>query len=449
MLTASTATVHGHYDFFTGLITLDKFDVTDLPTIVLALATTPPPVINDQTIKLREIRALIKHEVTHFLDHATTNWGLEFLARRCRLVKSIEKGGDPTQPLQVYLLNAAELQMHRDLVQTHKPRSLALCDTVQHSLRYEKRHGAIIIVQFLFENELVHSVPLSMLSLLEANAIANEYLSRLDDLKGMCTQSRAIAAATVERKLEKVLSEPELSEYSVIISLAKLHFSYLDITQLLRFVSALANFCLNASTLALGTISELIRRSFNNVGVGTAIWADLCRGMSRHIIAFKTIIFMHGWILECGEDKRHYLVEEMKTDPNRVIQQFWSEAGMQDLLGVSFEKNAALEIIKDCGAMDEFNIASKVLKNNKKWSNSKNLEDCNFNEIVGLDVLLGDDTVAPLPNRINFDVLNYSYAIAETYNKAEKLTGDAIEKFHMPPEHALAMLAMAVQKGNN
>jgi hypothetical protein len=158
---------------------------------------------------------------------------------------------------------------------------------------------------------------------------------------------------------------------------------------------------------------------------------------------------MHGWILQCGEDKKHYLIEVMKTDPNRAIHEFWSDAGMQDLLGVSFEKKAALEVIKDCGAVDEFNNASETLQNNKKWSNSKNLEGCNFDEIACLDVLLGDDTVVPLPNRINFDVLNHSYAIAERYNKVEKLTGDAIGKFHMPPEHALAMLTMAMQGRNN
>ncbi|MGS0743274.1 hypothetical protein ACVBEF_15825 [Glaciimonas sp. GG7] len=444
MLTVSTATVHGHYDFFTGIITLDKYERADLPMIVSALTAVPSPVITSQTIDQREIRALVKHEVTHFLDQTTTNWGLEFLVRKCQLISAIKKGSDPTIPLQVYLLNVAELQMHDDLVRTHKAGALTSCETVQHVLKYEVRHGAVILISFCHNGDIIHDVPLSMLSLLEANAIANEYLSRLDDLTEMPAETKQAANATVERKLDKLLNDATLSEYSVIITLAKIHFDYLSVTQLLRFVSVLINFCLNASTFALVTIANVIRPTFKKVDVGAAIWADLCRGMSRHVIAFKTILLMHGWMLGSDEEKRQSHISFMKTDPCHAIKKFWNEMGMSDLLGAE-EKKVSLNFCN----LPEFHIASESLARNLKWSKHKNLEQCNFDEIACSDIMLGDDTVVPFPNRIDFDVLKHSNAIAKTYSQAEKLAGNGIDKFHMPPTQALAMLDMTFQLKNN
>jgi len=445
MLATSTARVHGHYDFFTGLITLDRFEAADEETIAKALARTPGLDINAETILLRDIRALFKHELTHFLDHVTTTWGIEFLIRRNRLIQAIEKDLDVERPLEVYLLNAAELTMHADLVRTHQPGSLKQCDMVKHALRYDRRHGAVVIVYFYSADELVIEVPLSMLSLLEANAIANEYLSRLDDVQQMETQQRDIATATVERKLEKVLSDLTLSEYSVIITLARLHFDYLDTRQLLRFVGALACFCLDASIQALGTMSNVIRRTFRNGEIGNAVWADLNRGMSRHVLAFKTISLMHNFMCGAAENERQPFRAALAADPYRAIRAFWDRAGMRDVLGPDYEKKVGLKILKENGAATEFLIASESVERNVKWKTNKSLEGCNFDEIACLDILLGDDTVISSPNRIDLDVLEHSYAIAGTYLEAEKRAGDDVGKFHMHPQQAAAMLAMASQ----
>lgn len=437
----STPKTNGHYDFFTGLIALDKLSNSDLSSINLALAELPPPLNTPQVINLRDIRALVKHEVTHFLDHTTTIWGVEFLYRRNCLIQSIEKGGTNTEErLAVYLLNIAELQMHRDLIKIHKDIPFKQCNTIKHQLVHNKQHGAIVIIKFFQDGELISDVPLSMLSLIEANAIANEYLSRFDDLIHMAHEEKSIAEAAVERKLQKILNEPNLSEYSVLITLARIGFTFLDTRQLLSYVSVLANFCLNVTALSLGGISELIRDSFNNKEIGNGIWVDLSRGMSRHVIAFKTILFMHSWIEKMPTKKRQACIEIMKTNPYEAIEIFWCKHGKNDPMGYKFELSALILKLNKSQSSKESNITCQAIVGNKKWQQQRNLRNCHFDEITCLDILLGDDSVVQYPQRIDFDVFNYSYEIVKAYTKVERIIGASIKKFHMPLQQASAML---------
>lgn len=441
MIASSTAKIHGHYDFFTGLITLDKFTENDLPLIESALIKSPPPTNTPDAISLRDIRALIKHEVTHFLDHLTTIWGIEFLYRRSRLVESLmHVGADVQQPLGVYLLNATELQMHADLVKVHKDIAFDECDVVRHQLVRSKLYGPIIIVKFFQNDVLVCDVPLSMLSLLEANALANEYLSRFDDLIHMDQEARVIAEKAVERRLHKILNEPDLAEYSVLIRLAKIHFTFFDSRQLLSYMSILVNFCLNASISSLGTITENIRHSFENKNIGDGIWADLCRGMSRHVIAFKTIMFMYNWIHTSLPEKSKNLVRLMVSDPYDAIELFWDEHRRSKFSGGQFEKNALLRILKAGNFDEDFSVCSEAIEKNRRWAQQKNLRGCDFDEIACIDILLGDDTVISCPQRIDFDVTAHSYKIVGPYTELDDLTKDGVSKFHMPPELASAVI---------
>lgn len=441
MIVSSTAKIHGHYDFFTGLITLDKFTQKDMSLVKLALNKLPPPTNTPEAITLRDIRALVKHEITHFLDHSTTIWGIEFIFRRSRLIQFLMRpGANAQQAFEVYLINAAELQMHSELISIHKDITFDQCDIVKHKLVQNDIYGPIIIIKFFQGDILICDVPLSMLSLLEANAIANEYLSRFDDLAQMDQAQKSIAEAAVERKLKKILNEPDLAEYSVLINLAKIHFTFFDSLQLLSYISILVNYCLNVSISTLRVISENIRHSFENEYIGNGIWADLCRGMSRHVIAFKTILFMHAWIKLAPGEQRQNLMGIMANDPYNAIEMFWDEQRRSKAKGGEFEKSAALQILKKEKFKNDFGIASKVVEKNLKWRKQRNLRGCGFDEIACIDILLGDDSVVSYPQPIDFDVLEHSYQMIEPYSKFDELTKKSFAKFHMPLEEASAML---------
>jgi len=447
MIASSTAKIHGHYDFFTGLITLDKYAAKELDTVHFALNHLPPPSNTPEAIDLRDIRALVKHEITHFLDHTTTLWGLEFLFRRSCLIRSLkQRESDVKQRLDVYLLNAAELQMHSDLIKIHKKIPFDQCSSVNHELVQDKLHGPTIIIKFYQGKELVCDVPLSMLSLLEANAIANEYLSRFDDLAYMNQEDKIVADAAVERRLEKILNETDLAEYSVLIRLAKMHFRFFDTRQLLAYMSVLVNFCLNATIYSLGAISENIRHSFKNKRIGTGIWADLCRGMSRHVIAFKTILLMYNWIDISSPEKKQRIIEIMMSHPYQAIEMFWDEHRVSKIVEVGFEKDASLEFLREEGFEEEFGIASQAIKKNRNWLQRGNLEGSSFSEIASIDILLCDDSIVPYPYRIDFDVLNHSYKVIDVYTKLDEITKESIKKFHMPLEQASEMLEQILTK---
>lgn len=433
----STAQINGSYDFFTGIITLDRFSESDTDLVKRALAELPPPNLTEEANDLRDIRALVKHEMTHFLDHVTTLWGMEFLARRSFLIRSIKNNHpDASRRAKVYLVNAIELQMHSDLVIIHKNVPFDQCNISRHALQYTEEHGAFIIVKFFRDDDLICDIPLSMLSLLEANAIANEYLSRFDDLTEMSPDVLSVAEATVERKLLKVLNEPSLSEYSVLIRLAKMHFPFLDTRQLLKYISALANFCLNLSHFSMGTINEWIRHSFENQRIGNGIWADLSREMSRHVVAFKTILFMYPWIDSAPTRLKRGHIELMKIDPYGAIEKFWHEAGRDIILSIEQQRQLKTKALRKLRCNAEMDFIRKTIKKNHKWMGQRNLSQCSFKEIGCIDILLEDDSVIVPPNRIDFDTYEHSFQIASTSNKADKLFEKHYQKIHMSLDQA-------------
>lgn len=441
MIAFSTANINGHYDFFTGLITLDRFDIADLSLIKLAISETPPLIISEEANNLREIRALIKHEITHFLDHFTTSWGMEMLIRRDLLIDSInQKSNDADRCGEVYFVNISELQMHSEFLKIHQENiPFDECDTVNHNLFYDKKFGPSIIINFYKKNNLVCNVPLSMISLLEANAISNEFLSRFDDLFSMNQDTRNTAERVVECKLKKILNEPTLSEYSVLINLVKNHFQFFNTRELLEFTSNLASFCLNITSISMGSMIEMIRHSFKNTTIGNGIWADLSRGMSRHVLAFKTIIFIYAWIGQAEESVRNNFIELMKNDPFKAIESFWRDHGRLEYITLESERDLILESI----ALKKPELSEYIRlidSNNRTWRKNRNLRGSSFNEIYCMDILLNDDSVIKLPNRINIDVIEHTYNVVDAYSKTEKILSDISEKIHMSPENSTKML---------
>lgn len=443
MKTVRTAEDMGHFDFLTGLITLDKFNSYNLPKITAALIAIPAPDLSPEAIEQRDLRALVKHEMTHFLDQTTTTWGIEFMIRKCRLFNIIQNGEAPSQAMDVYWLNASELQMHHDLVKSHISIALLSCDTINHRLIHDQRHGAIIFVSFFNEGSLVHDVPISMLSLLESNAIANEYLSRFHDLYRMAPSIRETAEATIRRKLDKVLNDSLLSEYSIMISLARLHFPELDTLQLLRFVNSLARFCLNASMFSLAMIGQILHPLFKDKWIGAAISADLSKGMSRHVVMFKTILHMHDYLARCDAGMRQRYINLLKTVPHKAIQDFWTEMGMHDPFGTDYEMQVALEQLKENNTGLFFSIAKESIARNRLWNEKQSLGDTDFPDISCIDILLNDDSVVASPNRIDIDVIAHSYDVVYATYQAEELEMGKITKLHVVPELAMAMQILA------
>jgi len=120
------------------------------------------------------LRAVLMHEVTHFLDMTTTMAGLQYAIRKNLLLDSIGTDKEEKQA-GVFMLEAAEYAMHDELVIPGKVPALD-CPIIRQQLRYDERFGAYVSVLYERHGRYEHQVPLSMLSLLEASAIANEYL---------------------------------------------------------------------------------------------------------------------------------------------------------------------------------------------------------------------------------------------------------------------------------
>ena len=97
---------------------------------------------------------------------------MEFLCRRSIALSKILAQGKSA--LSVAMLNAAEIQMHDDFNLVHRQVKLENLVT-KHELIYSERHGTVIIIHLYINDYLVAKTSVSMLSILEANAVAHEY----------------------------------------------------------------------------------------------------------------------------------------------------------------------------------------------------------------------------------------------------------------------------------
>ncbi len=341
---------------------------------------------------------------------------------------------------EVFALETAELELHTALVETG-PVPPASCDTIQHELIYREEFGVCVLVHYQKDGECCHKVPVSMLSLLEANATASEYLSLIQ-----CAESHAevverrLAMDEVHRRFEALLNDPERLEYSVLLHLTRVHFKNLNLTELLKLVAALARFSMDASALTIATMANQIQRSFSNRELGDMLAMELRRDSCRQLIFFKTVLFMHGWLHHMDSDARSEAGAKVRDAPIEAIRRMWTDVIGGELNDDSNFRSCMSE--KHEKLMCELNV---VLFDNQIFgecgrANRVLLETTSagllsFKQLKLLNALLADDTEVIFPNCVDIQVPNYFNDKLEAFSKLDNVYRKMKHKrFHLSPD---------------
>ena len=168
----------------------------------------------------------------------TTLWGLEYNSRKLLFIKNQILSKKKLDAIDVFKLNVSEIEIHNRLIQiydTSQAKDLFLAN-LKHHLVYDKNFGSLVMIDFFNQENLIASVPFSMLSLLEANAISSEFLIRINCALNEEQIKQQIPLKLIEDDFYNLLNNYEFLEYNLIFILTKKHFPYLNLKELLIFV---------------------------------------------------------------------------------------------------------------------------------------------------------------------------------------------------------------------
>jgi hypothetical protein len=425
----------GAFDYLDGTISLYKYNKVDRRLLKNAISFRTNVGIMDP--ELSNAIGLIAHEVTHYLDQTTTLWGIEFLFRRNRAMEKFLS--EETEPREVFLLNACEILMHKDLVRVHRNIELENV-SLSHVIWYSEKYGPLILIEIKKDGLLIAQTPLSMLSLLEANAISNETLAHIKIAICAMGHLSDFHQNRISSKLDSVLKDPDRLEYNILHILVKVHFKELNISSRLLLISALVDFSLNISSLDLAALANTFSESIVNKKFGDALCNDLCRGMSRQVVAFKLILFIYEYTqYACIEPSRleSYIIDNfdgLLKDTldyfGRVLPCHENEFNFSNL-----EFSYCIKLLRSVkGKIEPKNHISRML-NNRRIRKANLSVSCHLGKYYLPDLILNDYSQVKFRSRQRYKINKLKKANRDEVEHIYRLINNTsnIYKFHMVP----------------
>jgi len=428
-----------HFDFCSNIIQMKVYDSTYRDAFERAISWEP----GSDPLKHRdaEFRALLKHEVTHFLDATTTAWGRQFAFRKLRFLDLLLQGNSEVAAArEVFSLESGELELHSSLVRPGNTPP-AYCETIQNNLVHSSQFGVCLLLHYLKGSTIEHTVPVSVLSLLEANATASEFLSLLQCANEQPdTVDRRLSIEDIHRRFDNLLNDRGRLEYAALLHVTRVHFSDFELHDLLVLVAGLARFALDLTDMELAMLANPIEDSFRNKALGRALAMELRRGSQRQLVFFKSVLFLYGWLKQLNSSKRETCLEVVRTTPEVAIRRMWSEAfNMQiddygqeplaDALAVYSE-----ELLAQYTSLADGRILAESRAHNATQLKSSSAGLLSFCDLRLLDGLFSDGPPIRFPNRIDIETADYVDAHLMVLSKLDsEYRSMSHARFHIPP----------------
>ncbi|SDN61941.1 hypothetical protein SAMN04490179_5097 [Pseudomonas antarctica] len=415
----------GYIDYGSSIVNIVKYTSRDKKVLRRAIK----PKIGSGRFDVAAVQAarLITHEYTHYLDLTTTVWGLEFIVRRNLAYQAIDAGADiESKAVEVAMLNYAEILMHKGLVKVYG--HVPIEDVVtKHSLSRNEKYGTIIMIHLMKGEGRIADVPVSMLSLLEANAVANELMGEALWIERVFGEVSSFHKNRISSNLDSIMKNVNALEYNAFHLLVVIHFPRLTIFDRLRLVGAVADFALNISGMHLSHVANTIFRSILNSTLRNALCNELCRGMSRQVVAFKVLLFIYQYTQE-NELSDEGVSEKLKSPLELIcsaLQYFGCDLQAVNVRSMSdFEYCFSVSMLR--GLRRKFEPAGHVeamLRNRRARKNTVFISE-KFGFFKLPDLYLFDDKYFKMPNRQRFNLWSYYESIYDVYRQLNKFMND-------------------------
>lgn len=422
----------GSLDFTTSVILLNSYTVSNKKLIRSALN----PSVRKNKLIPDEINAhnLCIHEYTHYLDLTTTVWGMEFLCRRSVALSKILAQGKSA--ISVAMLNAAEIKMHDDFNRVHRQVRLGNLVT-KHELTYSERHGTVIIVRLYINDTLVAETSISMLSILEANAVAHEYEGEYKWVA--CTKGGVdnTQHGRINAKFTQLLEDSNRLEYNIIHILVAIHFPRQPLRHRLKVVATFCRIALNMSSMDLAMLANIINDRIYNKYLGDALCNDLCRGMSRQVVVFYLVLMLYEYIEEIGlttDLVAHYIEESLLQLVNAMLShRGFKSPPSQEISDLEF--GAYLKFLRRERGKFILPGTLRAAAFNRKLLGNEYSTSRAFRRLKLPDIILDDHSKIRAPSRIRANVVAHWENMYDECSELDCFAQDpdVMKKFHMPP----------------
>lgn len=193
----------------------------------------------------------------------------------------------------------------------------------------------------------------------------------------------------------------------------RVHFSNLELHELLGLVSATCRFALDLSDLEMSMLANDIEGSFLNSELGHAMAMELRRGSHRQLIYFKTMLFLYEWLQAVGPSGRGACLEMVRRSPSAAIRRMWNESFGRKLCEDHAEEIAELgaahleKLMSERPILADGRILSESRLHNASQLKTSPAGLLSFRELHLLDGLFKDGEPLRFPNRIEIDSVAY------------------------------------------
>jgi hypothetical protein len=228
----SAVDIMGSFDFSTAVIHLKSLKIVDVENAKRLTAEYRPTwndgnpnlLSGEQYVALSKVNPLAVHEYTHFIDSTSTLWGLRHLKLMSDAYSSANDAEPSYHKAKRFFDHARSLRLPSYYtVINRKPHSNRPWIAAPSIGRVFDKNGKISDRPVLFSrflnsnNELMVRSPISMVSILEASAMAQETLTNTDLLKLTSVDFRIVEERHFAKKHIDFLYSRELTEYSVCV----------------------------------------------------------------------------------------------------------------------------------------------------------------------------------------------------------------------------------------
>ncbi len=262
----------GSFDFYTMCISLEALElghVSQMQSISASVRATSRRLTEADYSGLSKTLPLAVHEYTHFIDATSTVWGADLLERTASAYTSAVP--DETQFIrakrhQDYLKGIrlpAYYSLVSDCLDQSKPWRCIPSIGKVFALDGNVSARPVLFGRFFNANgqDLVRS-PISMISLLEASAMAQELFCTMNLLSNS-EEFKFVESKILSDKTLRFIYDKDLTEYSVCVHLIANHLKCSDILQAFGVCSLVVRAALNFPSdhfqkITLGSVSSVL-----------------------------------------------------------------------------------------------------------------------------------------------------------------------------------------------
>ncbi|HFF8521941.1 TPA: hypothetical protein ACGEYH_000636 [Providencia rettgeri] len=411
----------GRYDF--GMQTIEinnshnKKSAHEIASIINSKSLLP---LNREEL---EIYKTYKHERTHQLDCTATLWGMEYTYR---MYNWYDKPSDTC--LQILSLNDAEIQMHSKFVSGNSESSTF--KEVTFSLEYDDMCGVFIKAHYLNSyNKVIHTVAITMLSLLEGHAYAQEQLIACELYE---EREDYVSIKLLEREVTKIINNFKSTEYSCFLAMINCYFPNLKLIQQLRLMILVCRFSLNTPIFYLAIFSEkYIKICFpsDKAEYISALSMELKRGMHRGSYALILLIYLAKYSSVTKEISNSTSFEDME---NLLLKIYLTKgeklSDTRDYLRVQW--SIEFEVLRD--ALEKKNATLAFMISNQFIDKYWYFDDLGTLSLP--DFHTSDGEIVESSNRLDFDMNNHIDSMIQNAVDLEKAIDNlGLTRMHLEP----------------